>query len=210
MSTRVRLERNFDVPKLTGADPQVLAQLDRLYRRPGFMIRRCHQFAVSIFLRECAAFALTPSQYGILYIVDCCPGVTQIGLSGLIGLDRSTTNTVVLRLMRNGYLTRRADANDRRKQRLTVTPAGRRLLAAVDRAVRRAYDAFLAPLGPRERRTFMACLQKLMDFHNADTRAPIVAAVAAKSPAGRRTSGKRARTDTHDGTIRRQATYRAR
>lgn len=174
MSARVRLLKNPDVPKLTAADPALIERLEALYRRPGFMIRRCHQFAVSIFLRECAAFGLTTSQFGVLYIASCCPGVTQIGLSGLIGLDRSTTNAVARRLMRNGYLAGRPHPSDARKQCLHVTAAGGRLLAAVHGAARRAAEVFLAPLEARERKAFLACLAKLVDHHNAEARAPLI------------------------------------
>ena len=174
MSARVRLMKNSDVPRLTAADPALIERLEVLYRRPGLMIRRCHQFAVSIFLRECAAFGLTTSQFGVLYIASCCPGVTQIGLSGLIGLDRSTTNAVARRLMRNGHLARRPHPRDARKQCLHVTPAGERLLAAIQGVARRAADAFLAPLATRERKAFLACLAKLVDHHNAEARAPLI------------------------------------
>ena len=187
MSARVRLLKNLDVPKLSAADPELVERLETLYRRPGFMIRRCHQFTVSIFVRECAAFGLTTSQFGVLYIASCCPGVTQIGLSGLIGLDRSTTNAVALRLMRNGYLARRAHPSDARKQCLHATLAGTKLLASVQDAIKRAADAFLDPLDSRERKSFLACLAKLVDHHNAEARAPLIAPKRLDSGAARRT-----------------------
>ena len=43
--------------------------LDQLYRRPGFMIRRAHQIAVSMFLEETGALGITNRQYGIMLVL---------------------------------------------------------------------------------------------------------------------------------------------
>jgi hypothetical protein len=46
------------------------ASLRDLYRRPGFMIRRAHQIAVSVFLEETAELGVTSTQYGILHVLE--------------------------------------------------------------------------------------------------------------------------------------------
>jgi len=41
--------------------------LDALYHRPGFMLRRAHQIAVSLFLEETGDLRITTTQFGILH-----------------------------------------------------------------------------------------------------------------------------------------------
>jgi MarR family transcriptional regulator, lower aerobic nicotinate degradation pathway regulator len=72
--------------------------LDELYRRPGFMIRRAHQIAVSLFLDETGELGITNRQYGILFALKQKPGIDQISVARLLGLDRSTTGMVIKKL----------------------------------------------------------------------------------------------------------------
>ena len=72
--------------------------LDQLYRRPGFLIRRAHQTAVSIFLEQTGALGITNRQYGILLVLKHRPGIDQITVAKLLGLDRSTTGMVLATL----------------------------------------------------------------------------------------------------------------
>ena len=44
--------------------------LEELYRRPGFMIRRVHQIAVSLFIDETGKLGVTNRQYGILFVLN--------------------------------------------------------------------------------------------------------------------------------------------
>src|SRR5437588_618773 len=59
------------------------AALDELYRRPGFLIRRAQQIAVSLFLEESGALGITNTQYGILMVLKHRPGTDQISLAKL-------------------------------------------------------------------------------------------------------------------------------
>ena len=44
--------------------------LQDMYRRPGFLLKRCHQVSMAIFLHECSEFNLTQSQYGCLRALE--------------------------------------------------------------------------------------------------------------------------------------------
>src|SRR5215472_1533899 len=61
--------------------------LEELYRRPGFMIRRMHQIAVSLFVEETGKLGVTNRQYGILFVLEHRPGIDQISVANLLGLD---------------------------------------------------------------------------------------------------------------------------
>ena len=98
--------------------------IDDLYRRPGFMIRRAHQIAVAIFLAETGALGITNRQYGILFALKHRPGIDQISVARLLGLDRSTAGMVIKKLERAGLIGRSVGARDRRRASLALTRAG--------------------------------------------------------------------------------------
>ena len=66
-------------------------QLRDVYARPGFLLKRAHQVAAAIFIEECREFGMTPSQYGALCALHDFPGIDQIAMGRLIGLDRKST-----------------------------------------------------------------------------------------------------------------------
>jgi DNA-binding MarR family transcriptional regulator len=143
-----------------GADP---ARLQELYRRPGYMVRRCHQIAVSVFADECREFDLTTTQYGILFVLSQYPGIDQISLARLLSLDRSTTGMVVARLEERGLLRRATASQDKRKRVLQLTAAAEKLLVRVQPVVRRAQERLLAPFTEAERQTLLDLLDRLID-----------------------------------------------
>ena len=100
--------------------------LEDLYRRPGFMIRRAHQIAVAIFLEEARESRITPTQYGVLLILERRPAIDQNTLARLLGLDRSTTGLVVRKLAERGLIARATGTVDSRRRELRLTRAGGR------------------------------------------------------------------------------------
>jgi len=154
------------------AAPTVV-DLDNL---PGHHIRRLHQIAVAIFLQETEAHGLTPVQYGALQTVANAPGLDQRTLARTIGLDTSTIGGVVDRLEARGLLLRNASPDDRRVRLLTLTAAGRELLAAAVPSMLRAQERMLEPLPKRERAEFLRMLRVLVTANNELSRAPSDAA----------------------------------
>src|ERR1700704_2344452 len=92
--------------------------LEELYRRPGFLIRRAQQIAVSLFLEETGELGITNTQYGLLFVIKRHPGIDQISVAKLLGLDRSTTGMVLGKLEEAGLVGRSLGVHDRRKRSL--------------------------------------------------------------------------------------------
>ena len=147
--------------------------IDGLYRRPGFMIRRAHQIAVSIFLEETGALGITNRQYGILFALKQRPGIDQISVARLLGLDRSTTGMVIKKLARAGLVGRAVGAGDRRRASLALTRAGERMLERLAEPARRAQARVLSAFTPAERAQFLALLDKFIATFNDETRVPL-------------------------------------
>jgi MarR family transcriptional regulator, lower aerobic nicotinate degradation pathway regulator len=143
-----------------------------LYDKPGHLMRRAQQIAVSIFTEECKEFGLTPVQYALLCAVRDNPGIDQITLASLVALDRSNTGDVIGRLEERGLMAREPGRVDRRTKTLRITDATTALIASMDEAVRESQRRILAPLSEDEQQVFMELLAKLVDVNNPLSRAP--------------------------------------
>ncbi len=143
------------------------SRLADMYHRPGFLLKRCHQVAMAIFLEEGRPFNITQSQYGCLRALQAHPGVDQIALGRLVGLDRSTSAMVIRTLSDRGLIRRVVDRRDRRRMRLEVTAPGERLLADIAPAAARAHERVLAGVPRASRAAFLDMLESFLAGHDA-------------------------------------------
>jgi len=150
--------------------------LEELYRRPGFMIRRAHQIAVSLFVAETGELGITNTQFGILLLVKHQPGIDQISVAKLLGLDRSTTGMVLTKLEADGLLQRYVGDDDRRRLNLKLTRAGATMLARLAEPARRAQARVLSAFDEREQEQFLRLLDKFNRTFNDSTRVPLLGA----------------------------------
>ncbi|GLR79152.1 MarR family transcriptional regulator (plasmid) [Azospirillum oryzae] len=143
-----------------------------LHLKPGHLIRRAQQIAVSIFLDECKEFDLTPTQYAVLAVLREKSDLDQITLASRAALDRSTIGGLVERLEEKGWIRRTVGVEDRRQKLVSLTEAGQAMLETVEPSVERVQQRLLEPLNGDERAVFMALLERLVDENNESSRAP--------------------------------------
>lgn len=148
-------------------------ELETLWDRPGFLIRRAHQIAQTLFLEESGELMVTATQYGVLRILDACPGLDQVGLSKLLGQDRSTTSLVLDKLVTNGSVERRLNPEDRRRREMVLTARGAAVLADMSQRVARAQERLLSPLAPKDAERLLDTLRTLVDAFNDKARTPL-------------------------------------
>lgn len=149
------------------------AELEKLFLRPGFLLRRGHQIAVSIFMQECARIALTPPQHGVLIAVGQHPGLSQSDVARLLGFDRATIGQVVQGLEARGLMRRGSPDGNRRNKALALTSRGAAVLKRATRAMQRTSERLLAPFTPAERGVFMSLLARLTTQLNVESRTPL-------------------------------------
>lgn len=149
------------------------AALQELYSRPGFLLRRGHQIAVSIFMTECGRIGLTPPQHSVLIAAGQHRGSSQSEIARLLGFDRATIGQVVKGLEARGLLSRDGSSGNRRKKVLELTPEGAAVLKRAARAMERTSARLLAPFNRRERIIFMDLLARLTSRLNVDSRTPL-------------------------------------
>jgi MarR family transcriptional regulator for hemolysin len=73
-------------------------------------------------------YGMTRAQWAVLFRLDRSEGLKQSELAELLDLQPITLTRLLDRLSDNGLIERRADPNDRRVNRLFLTPAARPLL----------------------------------------------------------------------------------
>lgn len=140
---------------------------------PGHMLRRFQQIAVSIFLKDCKPFDLTPVQFSVLAALSQASPLDQIRLSGLAALDRTTISLTVRKLEERGLVARKVSKKDRRAKLIRLTEAGRALAEDALPIVRAVQEKILAPLTATERELFRALLLKAVEANNQQSRAPL-------------------------------------
>jgi DNA-binding MarR family transcriptional regulator len=147
--------------------------MDDVYQKPGHLIRRAQQIAVSIFLEECAPMDITPVQYAALVALQNNPGIDATRLSALVAFDRSTVGNVLERMESKGLVLRIGSKEDKRVKILFLSPKGAAALKDVEPLVRRAQERILAPLAPEDRESFMRMLSQLVALNNDASRVPL-------------------------------------
>ena len=135
--------------------------IDDLYRRPGFLFRRCRQRLGALFLDRAPDLDLTLQQYTTLHGLQDNPWIEQTALCDVIMLDRSTVATLLARLEEKGLVTRKPAPDNRRKNLVALTAAGETILATVVPVLNEVEVALLAPLSAEEQATLLALLTRV-------------------------------------------------
>jgi len=160
---------------------QIKSVFETLYsRRPGHLIRRCQQIHVALFLQECEIFNLTPIQFSTLNVLSHVDGIEQAALAGYVALDRSTAGNVLMRLEKRGLVSRKSSTIDGRIKLLYLTKKGQKLVEEASAYVQKAQKKLLDPLNKNEQIKFQEYLERIANFHNDKSRAPLTQMFAHK------------------------------
>jgi DNA-binding MarR family transcriptional regulator len=103
---------------------------------------------------------LTIQKYRVLAYLDQGPA-TPSELAYRLTVQAPTVTRLVAGLAERGYVSSEVDGNDRRRNVLRVTGAGRRAIAQASAASQAALDRILAPLAARDRAAVERGLQLL-------------------------------------------------
>lgn len=143
-----------------------------LYALPGHLIRRLQQICEGVFAEYVTMFNVTPVQYNSLVAIADYPGIDNTRLAQLVALDRATIGSVVGRLEAKGWIEATTRTADRRAKHLTITPAGRTVIAALGPVLDSAETRLMDALGCADRVRFQELLRRLVDLKNDESRAP--------------------------------------
>jgi MarR family transcriptional regulator, lower aerobic nicotinate degradation pathway regulator len=108
-----------------------------------------------------AAAGMHRGYYGVLAALEEFGPSAQADLGRRLGLDPSDMVAILNDLEHQQWVRREPDPADRRRNKVTLTPAGQAALVQADQAVTDAEDELLARLGPADRSALAALLARL-------------------------------------------------
>jgi DNA-binding MarR family transcriptional regulator len=107
--------------------------------------------------------AINPVAIGVPALLMAHPGISQIELAELLGVERATAGEQVAQCIRAGFVTRKRSLEDRRKYALYVTAKGQANLDHIAHLIPLHEQSLFGRLTPRERTSLYRILTKLVD-----------------------------------------------
>lgn len=106
------------------------------------------------------------SHYSLLASLDEFGPASQAALTRRSGIDRSDMVALINHLAAEELVRRAPDPEDRRRNVITITPAGRRHLRQLERLLAVAQDELLTPLTSPEREELVRLLTQIVEHHS--------------------------------------------
>jgi DNA-binding MarR family transcriptional regulator len=135
----------------------------RLRRLPSWVVSQAALLAQRTVNERLGAVGGHRREFSLLTALDESGPDSQAALSRGSGHDPTDIVALVNDLARAGLVERRPDDADRRRNVVSLTPAGRERLQTLGEVVAAAQDELLAPLSPSERDRLVALLATVLE-----------------------------------------------
>jgi DNA-binding MarR family transcriptional regulator len=164
---------------MTETVPQPLQRLpDELRDSPLFLLKKLGMAAKELSAEAYEQFGLHPYHHAILALLDEGSTETQGAIAEVLGYDKGQLVGLLDELEQDGFIERRRDPSDRRRQTVQITADGRKALERLRRIAERIEREFLAPLDEGQRSELHALLLRLGEQHLPSCRLAPAAAPA--------------------------------
>ncbi|GGU11986.1 hypothetical protein GCM10010289_36680 [Streptomyces violascens] len=154
------LEAAPSAPSADGPEPD-LPPLQRIQSLPSWLIGRVAARGRGLVAEALAEQGVKMMHHAVLAAVAELGPIAQADLGRRLAIDPKDLVGILNDLQADGLTVREPDPRDRRKNAVTVTPAGRDLVERCAAAAETANAQLLAPLAPAEARRLMALLARL-------------------------------------------------
>ncbi|WBC13405.1 MarR family transcriptional regulator [Micromonospora sp. WMMA1998] len=139
----------------------------RLAGLPSWLISQIAVRAGRMVSEGLAAVDARGYHFRLLATLDEFGAASQAALGRRSGIHVSDVVAALNELADRDYVTREPDPADRRRNVVTITPAGRRQLRRLETRLAVVQDELLAPLSPEERAQLSRLLTRLLRHHSA-------------------------------------------
>jgi DNA-binding MarR family transcriptional regulator len=145
--------------------PRDASAPSRIRDRPTWLISRTYARSHRLLNDGFAASGtgLRSYHYRLLAALQEWGPASQANLGRSTSVDRSDVVTVLSELERLGLIQRTVDPTNRRRNIVSITPAGSKQLRALDNVIDEIQERVLAPLSQNERRQLTKLLRRLVD-----------------------------------------------
>jgi DNA-binding MarR family transcriptional regulator len=126
------------------------------------LLHRGGQCADEVFSFSIGNSDITPRQYAVLSVVAKNEGVSQTDIVNATGIDRSTVASLVMRLVKRGWLQRRRTKDDARAYAVRLTAAGGKALKIGEGACAEVDEKVLAALSAKQHALFIKTLRTIV------------------------------------------------
>jgi DNA-binding MarR family transcriptional regulator len=134
---------------------------------PTWLVARASARADRLLAQGFAGAGARGYHYRLLAALEEFGPSSQATLGWRTGIDRSDVVAALNELAGHGHVERSPDPDDRRRNVVTITPAGAERLRALDDVLAGVQDELLTPLSAAERTQLVGLLTRLVD-HDAD------------------------------------------
>jgi DNA-binding MarR family transcriptional regulator len=137
----------------------------RLMEMPTWLISRTYAHSYRLLTEGFAAAGFNGYHYRLFAALMEFGPASQATLGRRAGIDRSDVVAALNELADRGLIERSTDREDRRRNVVTITPAGVEQFQRLDQALVGIQDAVLVPLSAAERAEFTRLLLRLLEYH---------------------------------------------
>jgi DNA-binding MarR family transcriptional regulator len=137
----------------------------RMRSLPSWLITQTAMHAHRLVQDGLAAVDARGYHYRLLVALDELGPASQATLGRRSGIHLSDIVATINELADRGLVERAPDPADRRRNIITITPAGRRQLRRLEKQVTQIQEDLLAPLAPDERDQLTRLLARILDHH---------------------------------------------
>jgi DNA-binding MarR family transcriptional regulator len=137
----------------------------RLRNKASWLIKNTSLHSHRLVVEGLVAVDARTYHFAILAALEEGGPASQAALSQFCGIDRSDIVAMVNELVEQGLVIRSPDPDDRRRNIITMTPAGRQRLDQLDTVLNGAQSNLLAPLTAAEREQLIGLLTRVLDHH---------------------------------------------
>ena len=135
---------------------------DALAGRLGYLLKHAQQLLATSAGPALLAYGIDGRELAVLAVLGADVPLSQQEAAEQLGVDRTTMVALVDVLEDKGLVLRHRSPQDRRKNIVELTDAGRRCLKGAGQARDRVEREFLAPLGDAAAERFVRALQTLV------------------------------------------------
>jgi DNA-binding MarR family transcriptional regulator len=139
----------------------------RLTEKPSWLLSQTSAHAHRLVTERLATAGARGYHYRLLAALQEFGPASQARLGRRTGIDRSDVVAALNELTGRGLVERTSDPADRRRNVITITPAGAEYFQRLDGLLASVQDELLAPLSRHERELLTHLLTRVLEHHTS-------------------------------------------